>query len=84
MKTFMFTWYKNVKYSSPIERYSTVRVPAGPDLGLSAKRATEIFCSQFGSLKTNTIVSIQEMVDGKPVGEPIVPQEDTAIVPTKR
>ena len=41
-------------------------------------------CKNFGNLKHNTIVSIQEMADGKPVGEPIVPQEDTSIIPTKK
>ena len=84
MKTFMFTWYKNERYGQPIERHSKIKVVAGPDLGTSAKRATDVFCNTFGNLKKNTIISIQEMVDGKPVGEPIIPQEDTSIVPTKR
>lgn len=84
MKTFMFTWYKNERYGSPIERHNLIQVTAGPDIGVSAKRATDVFCKTFGSLKYNTIVSIQEMADGKPVGEPIVPQEDTSIIPTKK
>ena len=84
MKTFMFTWYKNERYGSPIERHNLIQVTAGPDIGVSAKKATDVFCKTFGSLKYNTIESIQEMADGKPVGEPIVPQEDTTIIPTKK
>ena len=83
MKTFMFTWYKNEKYGQPIERHSEIKVPAGPDLGTSAHKATDVFCKAFGNLKKNTIVSIQEMVDGQPVGEPIVPQAENRIMPTK-
>lgn len=84
MKTFVFTWYKNEKYGNPIERHNLIQVPAGPDIGTSAKRATDVFCKNFGNLKQNTIISIQEMANGKPVGEPIVPQEDTSIIPTKK
>ena len=84
MKTFIFTWYKNEKYGNPIERHNLIQVTAGPDIGTSAKKATDVFCQTFGSLKYNTIVSIQEMANGKPVGELIIPQEDTSIIPTKK
>ena len=84
MKTFMFTWYKNEKYGNPIERHNLIQVTAGPDIGTSAERATNVFCKNFGNLKQNTIISIQEMANGKPVGEPIVPQEDTSIIPIKK
>ena len=83
MKHFMFTWYKNERYGTPIERHNLITV-AGKETPAAAKSATEVFCRQFGNLKVNTIVSIQEMVNDKPVGEPIVPQEDSSIVPTKK
>jgi hypothetical protein len=80
----MFTWYKNEKYREPIECHNLIQVKGGPDTATSAKYATEVFCKNFGNLKKNTIISIQEMKDGEPIGEPIVPQEDTSIIPTKR
>lgn len=84
MKTFMFTWYENEKYGNRIKRHNLIQVTAGPDIGASAKRATDVFCKNFGNLKQNTIISIQEMANGKPIGEPIVPQEDTSIIPIKK
>ena len=32
----------------------------------------------------NTIISIQEMKNGEPYGEPIVPSDETSIVPTRK
>ena len=84
MQTFVITWHKNERYGKSIERKTSIQVTSSPDIGLSAKRATDIFCSTFGNLKRNTIISIQEMKDGEPYGEPIVPAEDTSIIPTKK
>lgn len=85
-RTFVFKWYENVRYGTPVERENSVLVtkPSG-DIGHDAKAATELFCKSFGSLKKNTIISIQEMNDkGEPVGEPITPADENSIVPFKK
>ena len=85
MKRFIFTWYENVKYGTPVERKNTITVKNKGDIGMTAKAATDVFTKNFGSLKYNTIVSIQEIDEnGNPVGEPIIPQEDSSIIPTGR
>ena len=85
---FIFTWYENVKYGNPVERKNTISVMNKGDIGATAKAAkaaTEVFTRNFGSLRYNTILSIQEIdADGNPVGEPITPQEDSSIIPTGR
>lgn len=83
MRKFIFTWYKNVKYGKPVERKNTISVINKGDIGMTAKAATNVFTKNFGSLKYNTIVSIQEIDEnGNPVGEPITPQENSSIIPT--
>ena len=85
MRKFIFTWYENVKFGTPMERKNTVAVMNKGEIGLTAKAATEVFTRNFGSLKYNTSVSIQEIDEnGNPVGEPIIPAEDSSIVPTRR
>ena len=84
-KHFSFKWYKNERYREPMERTNSVTVSNAPlDTGAAAKAAVEIFIKNFGSLKQNTIVSIQEYNEGGPVGEPIVPDEENSIVPLKK
>ena len=84
MKKFCFTWYKNEKYSTPIERKTEISSPVD-DLASAAKQATVIFTKLNGSLKANTIVSIQEIdAEGNPIGEPIIPTEEEMIVPVKK
>ena len=84
-RTFIFTWQENKKYNS-LERKNTIMVSnASEDIGLAAKAATEVFIKTFGNLKKNEIVNIQEIdKDGAFIGEPIVPEADSAIVPTGR
>lgn len=85
MRKFIFTWYENVKFGAPMERKNTISVMNRGEIGLTAKAATEVFTKNFGSLKYNTIISIQEIDEnGNPVGEPIIPTEDSSIVPTGR
>jgi hypothetical protein len=84
MRTFVFTWFRNDSHGQVLERHSTIKVSNKLDFAAAAKAATDLFCVSFGSLKQNTIVSIQEMKDGVAVGEPIVPQSDNAVVPTGR
>lgn len=84
MRKFIFTWHKKEK--NPIERNNTVAVSKDfSDIAVAAKMATELFVKNFGNLKKNEIVKIQEIdKDGNFVGEPIVPENDSAIVPTGR
>ena len=49
-----------------------------------AKAAVNIFTSQFGNLKKNTIVKIIEMDENGQIGEDIVPIDGNSIVPTGR
>lgn len=85
-RNFVFKWYENVKYGTPITRVNCILVSKGTgDIGRDAKLATDLFCKSFGNLKKNTIVSIQELNEaGKPVGEPIIPAEKNSIIPEKK
>ncbi len=84
-RKFAFTWYENPKYGEPITRVNPIEVTnASPDTGFAAKAAVTIFTKAFGSLKKNTIVSIQEFNDKGPVGEPIVPSDENDIIPTRK
>lgn len=80
---FLFTWYKK---KDKIERHNTISIYTdADDIGYKAKSAMNVFCNNYGSLKYNEVVSIQELDENKqPVGEPIVPMNDTQIVPYKK
>ena len=85
MRNFLFTWHENVRYGKPMVRTNLVTVNASGEIGQVAKAATNVFTKNFGNLKRNTIVSIQEINEkGEKVGEPIVPQDETSIIPTGR
>lgn len=85
MKKFLFTWHENVRYGEPMVRTNLVTVNASGDVGQAAKAATNVFTKNFGNLKRTTIISIQEINEkGEKVGEPIVPQDKTSIVPIGR
>lgn len=83
IRNFSFKWYKNEKYRKPVERVNSITVSNAPaDTAHAAKAATEIFTRNFGSLRQNTIVSIQEYDENGPVGEPIIPSDENTVVPT--
>ena len=84
-RIFDFTWHENVRFGQPMIRTNRVMVASNGDVGQAAKAATNVFTKNFGNLKRTTIVSIQEINEkGEKVGEPIVPQDETSIVPTGR
>ena len=67
-KIFIFNWYKNEKYSTPITRETKITAH-------NAKDATGVFMKSFGNLKKNTINFIQEVSKtGEPIGEQILPE----------
>jgi hypothetical protein len=71
MKTFEILWFKNEKYGNPIERKTVIK-------SIDAKSALQVFMSANGNLKKNTVIHIQELdKDGNPIGEPIVPSEES-------
>lgn len=86
MRNFEFTWYdKNSRVK--VERHNkiSVAVKDTTEIGIAAKQATDLFCRNFGNLKKNEIVSIQEIdKNGNPVGEPITPMEGSSIIPVSR
>ena len=85
VRRFSFKWYKNEKYREPMERINSITVVDAPeDTGLAAKTAVNLFEENFGSLRYNTIISIQEYNDEGFIGEPIVPDTENTILPTKR
>jgi len=81
---FRFTFYKVGKYEKRIPRDVRVMVNAkdDEDIGIVAHRATNNFTVTIGSLKWNEIICIQEEDEkGNPIGEKIVPDSDSSIVP---
>lgn len=83
MKIFNVTFKPTKKYND-FER--TVKVTVAGTLGdtVAPQAALEIFMRNFGNLKKNEIIKIQQINEnGENIGEPIVPQGDSAIIPVK-
>lgn len=86
IRNYRFEWYKNERYGEPLIRHTFIKVsPATGKVEKDGKRAMELFCSEFGGLKYNSIVKIQEFDEAmQQLGEDIIPQEGSVIVPTAR
>ena len=70
MKRFIIKWYKNEKYSTPIERSTEVQ-------SISAQEALQALMKNNGTLKKITIIEIQEInAKGEPIGAPIKPMDE--------
>lgn len=85
MKYFLITWYEK-KDKQKIHRTHKISIKTNSsDIGVTAKRATDLFCLACGNLNKNEIVSIQEVDENNvPIGEPITPMDGSTIVPTRR
>lgn len=83
-RNFYFTWKEKVKFGDPFTRKCSISVKQTDSLGRDAKTAMNIFCSAYGNLKENDIISIQEYNEKGLVGEPIVPKEESSIIPIKK
>ena len=83
-RNYAFEWYetKTARYGNPDVRHTLISLsnPSGKT-EFDAKRAVEIFTAKNGNLKKNTIICIKEMDENGQIGEDIVPQEDSSIVP---
>ena len=85
MRAFIFKWKENKKYS--IERENLIQISRETgDIGQDAKAALNLFCANFGNLKKNEIITIQEVDEhGIEIGEPIKPtSNENSIVPYKK
>lgn len=79
-RRYRISWYAN---KDKLKRTSWIKLskPTG-EVTIDAKAALNIFISEFGDLKYNTIIKIQEFDEnGIQLGEDIVPQNDTSFIP---
>lgn len=85
MRSFIIKWKENKKHSIERENLITVSRESG-DIGIDAKAALNLFCANFGNLKKNEIISLQEVNEnGEHIGLPITPTSDeNKIVPYKK
>lgn len=85
MRAFIIKWKENKRYALERENLVNVTKDTG-DIGIDAKAALNLFCANFGNLKKNEIIFIQEVNEkGENIGEPIVPTSDeSSIVPYKK
>ena len=85
-RKYAIKWYPTKEKHNPMYRTTWVEVsnPTG-DVSIDAKSAVDIFISSVGNIKKNTIIWIKEFDEnGNQIGEDITPQEDSAIIPTRR
>lgn len=84
IRNYNIIWYPT-KDGEKFKRETFIQLsrPTG-ETNIDAKAALNIFISQFGNLKKNTIIKIIEMNENGQIGEDIIPMTDTSIIPTKR
>lgn len=84
IRNYNIEWYPT-RDGIEFKRSSFIRLskPTGKT-EYDAKAALNIFISQFGNLKKNTIVKIIEMDENGQIGKDIVPTDGSSIVPTGR
>ena len=84
IRNYNIEWYPT-RDGEDFKRQTFIRLskPTG-HTDIDAKAALNIFISQCGNLKKNTIIRIKEMDENGQIGEDIVPKEENAIIPIKR
>ena len=86
IRNYTIEWYPT-KDGEKFKRSTFLRLskPIG-QTKYDAKAALNIFTSQFGSLKKNTIIRIIEMDENGQIGEDITPvnNDENAIIPIAR
>ena len=80
VRRYRIVWRSN---KDNIDRANYIRVSnLVGDTSIDAKAALNIFISEFGDLKHNTIIKIQEFDEnGIQLGEDIIPTDKTTVVP---
>lgn len=83
IRNYNIEWYPT-RDGKDFKRQTFIRLgkPTG-HTDIDAKAALNIFISQCGNLKKNTIIKIIEMDENGQIGEPIIPREENAIIPSK-
>lgn len=83
-RIFNVTWAN--KKDIDLVRTSKIEIPnASDEIGIAAKSALQIFSVNYGSLAKVEVFKIQEIdSNGNSIGEPITPEENSSIVPSKR
>lgn len=83
-RNYNITWYAT-KDGEDFTRNTFLRLskPTGRT-EYDAKAALNLFISQFGNLKKNTIIKIVEMDENGQIGKDIVPTGDNAIIPISK
>ena len=82
IRNYNIEWYPT-RDGEKFKRQTFIRLskPTGRT-NIDAKAALNIFISQFGGLKKNTIVRIKEMDENGQIGEDITPMnKENAIIP---
>lgn len=85
LRYYLIEWHENRLFGKPINRTCKIELsePTG-DTAKDAHHALDLFIQGFGNLKKNTVTKIQEFGPEGQIGEDIVPQDNTSIVPTGR
>lgn len=81
IRNYNIEWYPT-KDGEKLKRSTFIKLskPTG-QTQYDAKAALNIFISQCGNLKKNTIIKIIEMDENGQIGEDIVPTDNEAIIP---
>ena len=85
IRNYNIEWYPT-RDGIELKRQTFIRLskPTG-HTNVDAKAALNIFISQFGNLKKNTIIKIKEMDENGQIGEDIIPTDnENAIIPIGR
>lgn len=84
IRNYSIEWYPT-RDGEDFKRSTFIKLgrPCGK-VEVDAKAALNIFISQFGNLKKNTIIRIKEMDENGQIGDDIVPTEDSNILPIRR
>ena len=84
IRNYNITWYPT-KDGIKFKRSTFIRLskPTGRT-EYDAKAALNIFTSQCGSLKKNTIIKIVEMDENGQIGEDIIPTDGSSMIPEKK
>ena len=84
IRNYNIEWYPT-RDGQNFKRQTFIRLskPTG-HTDIDAKAALNIFISQCGNLRKNTIIKIVEMDENGQIGEDIVPTDGSSMIPEKK